>query len=85
LTPGAPGLRAAAQVHHGSDPLQLGPARRTGEKAGRDDYQQQRCHIQCFVDALLPVLPPGDIGPVLEDHEFPAGLRQLDVWNTGLR
>ena len=39
------------------------------ETRGEDD-QQQRHNVQGLFDALLPVLFPGDVGPVLEYREL---------------
>ncbi|CAM5688517.1 hypothetical protein SGLAM104S_07720 [Streptomyces glaucescens] len=82
--------RVSMQAHSAGDirscppsppslPLQeaahLVPARRAAEQTRGDDDQQQRHRVQRLVDALLPVLAPGDVVAVLEDGEFLAGLR----------
>ena len=44
------------------------------EEARGDDDQQQGHHVQCLVNALLPVLPPDNVTAILKDRELLAGL-----------
>ena len=57
-----------------AEPAELGATGLAAEQAGRHDDQQQGGAVQRPVDALLPVLPPGDVVAVLEDRELGAGL-----------
>jgi hypothetical protein len=45
-----------------------------GEESGGDDDEQQRDGVEGLVNALLPVVAPGDVGAVLEDGEGLPGL-----------
>src|SRR5205085_5780684 len=55
-------------------PLQLFAARLAPEESRRDDGNEEGHHIDRFFDPLPPLLSPGNVLPVLENHERFAGL-----------